>query len=138
MHKNTIWKCLRTAVVAGGLALAAAGAHAQSFANGADISWVSQQESSGYKFYNSSGVQADPFLLLKNLQINAIRLRVWVNPADGWNGVSGALTVTEGSNGVTGPSSAPSTASGGGGAGGALAFSRCSREAPTRRPNPAA
>lgn len=91
MKKSTIWKCLRTAVLAGPLALAAAGGHAQSFANGADVSWVSQQESSGYKFYNSSGVQTDPFLLLKNLQINAIRLRVWVNPAGGWNGGADVL-----------------------------------------------
>jgi arabinogalactan endo-1,4-beta-galactosidase len=67
------------------LAAAAAGSGAQTFANGADVGWVSQQESSGYKFYNSAGAQTDPFVLLKNLQINAIRLRVWVNPADGWN-----------------------------------------------------
>ncbi|WP_374360923.1 arabinogalactan endo-beta-1,4-galactanase [Pseudoduganella danionis] len=71
--------------------LAAAGlswsmvAQAASFANGADVSWVSQQESSGLAFYNSSGVRTDPFVLLKNLQVNAIRLRVWVNPAGGWN-----------------------------------------------------
>jgi arabinogalactan endo-1,4-beta-galactosidase len=57
------------------------GARSASFANGADVSWVSQQESSGYAFYNSSGVKTDPFVLLKNLQVNAIRLRVWVNPA---------------------------------------------------------
>jgi hypothetical protein len=60
-------------------------AQAASFANGADVSWVSQQESSGHAFYNSSGVKTDPFVLLKNLQVNAIRLRVWVNPAGGWN-----------------------------------------------------
>lgn len=60
-------------------------AQAATFAHGADVSWVSQQESSGYAFYNSSGVKTDPFVLLKNLQVNAIRLRVWVNPAGGWN-----------------------------------------------------
>ena len=67
-----------------GLALSAA-AYSATFANGADVGWVSQQESSGYSFYNSSGVKTDPFLLLKNLQVNAIRLRVWVNPSGGWN-----------------------------------------------------
>lgn len=55
------------------------------FANGADVSWVDKQEAAGYKFYDAAGVQTDPFVLLKNLQVNAIRLRVWVNPADGWN-----------------------------------------------------
>ena len=66
-----------------GLALSLS-ARAATFANGADVSWVSQQESSGYSFYNSSGVKTDPYVLLKNLQVNAIRLRVWVNPAGGW------------------------------------------------------
>jgi arabinogalactan endo-1,4-beta-galactosidase len=54
------------------------------FANGADVSWVTQMEASGYKFYNSSGTQQDLFTILKGLNINAIRLRAWVNPANGW------------------------------------------------------
>jgi len=61
------------------------GAAAASFAKGADVSWVNQEEAAGYVFYNSSGVATDPFVLLKNLGTNAIRLRVWVNPSDGWN-----------------------------------------------------
>ncbi|OEZ98082.1 glycoside hydrolase family 53 protein [Duganella phyllosphaerae] len=65
------------------LTFAASTSVAQSFANGADVGWVSQQESAGYSFYNSSGVKTDPFVLLKNLNINAIRLRVWAKP--GWN-----------------------------------------------------
>lgn len=51
---------------------------------GADISWVTQMESSGVKFYNKSGVQEDCFQLMKDLGLAAIRLRVWVNPTDGW------------------------------------------------------
>ena len=80
-----IKKIIRT--FSGGALLCAAfvSAHAATFANGADASWVDQQESAGYSFYNSSGVKTDPFVLLKNLQVNAIRLRVWVNPAGGWN-----------------------------------------------------
>lgn len=54
------------------------------FANGADVSWVTQMESSGYSFYNSTGAKQDLFALLGGLGINAIRLRVWVNPAGGW------------------------------------------------------
>ena len=57
---------------------------AHAFANGADVSWVSQEESSGYSFYSNSGVKTDPFVLLKNIGINAVRLRVWVNPSGGW------------------------------------------------------
>lgn len=41
-------------------------------------------EASGYKFYNSNGVQQDCIQLLKDKGMNAIRLRAWVNPADGW------------------------------------------------------
>lgn len=55
-----------------------------SFAKGADISWVTQMESSGVKFYDKSGSQQDLFGLMKSLGFNSIRLRAWVNPADGW------------------------------------------------------
>src|ERR1700761_5429106 len=51
---------------------------------GADMSWLTQMEASGYKFYNSSGVQQDCMQILKDKGINAIRLRALVNPADGW------------------------------------------------------
>jgi arabinogalactan endo-1,4-beta-galactosidase len=55
-----------------------------SFANGADVSWVTQMEASGYAFYDSTGAKKDLFAILGGLGINAIRLRVWVNPTDGW------------------------------------------------------
>ena len=51
---------------------------------GADISWVTQMEADGRKFYNSTGVQEDCYKILKDLGVNAIRLRVWVNPAGSW------------------------------------------------------
>jgi arabinogalactan endo-1,4-beta-galactosidase len=54
------------------------------FAKGADVSWVTQMESSGYKFYDKSGKVTDLFALLKSLGFNSIRLRAWVNPSDGW------------------------------------------------------
>lgn len=53
--------------------------------HGADISWLTQMESSGYKFYNASGTAMDCIQLLKELGIDAIRLRVWADPAGGWN-----------------------------------------------------
>ena len=54
------------------------------FAKGADVSWVTQMEASGLKFYTASGTQMECMALLKSLGMNSIRLRVWVNPADGW------------------------------------------------------
>lgn len=55
------------------------------FAKGADISWITEMETEGKKFYNSAGVQQEGMALLKSLGMNTIRLRVWVNPAGGWN-----------------------------------------------------
>lgn len=55
------------------------------FIKGADIGWLTQMESSGVKFYNSSGIQQDCIQILKDLGMNTIRLRVWVDPAGGWN-----------------------------------------------------
>jgi arabinogalactan endo-1,4-beta-galactosidase len=54
------------------------------FAKGADVSWLTQMEASNYKFYNSAGTQQDLLQVLKDKGINSIRLRVWVNPTDGW------------------------------------------------------
>ena len=57
---------------------------APTFAKGADISWVTEMESKKYSFYTSAGVPTECTALMKDLGCNAIRLRVWVNPADGW------------------------------------------------------
>lgn len=57
---------------------------ASSYAKGADVSWLSQMEGSGIKFYNNSGVQQDLFTILKGKGMNSIRLRVWVNPSGWW------------------------------------------------------
>jgi arabinogalactan endo-1,4-beta-galactosidase len=57
---------------------------ASTFALGSDLSWVTQMEASGIKFFNNSGTQQDLFTVLGGKGINAIRLRVWVNPSAGW------------------------------------------------------
>jgi len=54
------------------------------FAKGADVSWITEMEASGKKFYNASGTAMEGMVLLKSLGMNAVRLRVWVNPFDGW------------------------------------------------------
>ncbi|MDR0507337.1 MAG: arabinogalactan endo-1,4-beta-galactosidase [Dysgonamonadaceae bacterium] len=54
------------------------------FAKGADVSWLTEMEKARRKFYNASGQETECMTLLCGLEFNAIRLRVWVNPFDGW------------------------------------------------------
>lgn len=58
---------------------------AGAFIKGADVSWLTQMESAGRKFYNSGGTEQECMALLKSLGMNAIRLRAWVNPSPAWN-----------------------------------------------------
>ena len=50
------------------------------FAKGADVSWLSEMEKAGSKFYNANGAEQDCMMLLRDLGVNSIRLRVWVDP----------------------------------------------------------
>ncbi len=77
------------------LACLCAPAMAQTFAKGADVSWIDQQESSGRVFRNASGATTDFFSLLKGTGVNAIRLRVWVNPQGGWNDGADTLNMAK-------------------------------------------
>lgn len=64
----------------------------QSFVAGADVSWLTRLESEGHKFYTSSGEEKECMRLLRDdCGVRAIRLRVWLNPADGWNGTDDVL-----------------------------------------------
>ena len=65
------------------------------FANGADIGWLSEMESSGYVFKNDSGIQKDCMLILKEQGINSLRFRVWVNPTGGWCGKDDVATMAK-------------------------------------------
>jgi arabinogalactan endo-1,4-beta-galactosidase len=55
------------------------------FAKGADVSWATEMEAAGRKFYNSGGQEKECMELMKSLGMNTIRLRVWVNPATTYN-----------------------------------------------------
>ena len=60
------------------------------FACGADVSWITQMEAEGRKFYTPDDVRQEMEcmqLLRDYCGVNSIRLRVWVNPRDKWNGV---------------------------------------------------
>lgn len=61
------------------------------YALGADISWVTQMEGDGVRFYNSAGVETECTALMKEIGFDAIRLRVWVDPEDGWCGKDDVL-----------------------------------------------
>ena len=56
------------------------------FYKGADISWVTEMESKKHKFYNKAGQERECTALMKEYGLNAIRLRVWVDPSkhDNW------------------------------------------------------
>ena len=53
---------------------------ATTFARGADVSWCTEMESTGKQFYDATGQPTELMALLKQVGMNAIRLRVWVNP----------------------------------------------------------
>lgn len=57
-------------------------------AKGADISWMTEMESDGYSWKDNDGNTKELMLLLKEYDLDAVRLRVWVDPsvsgANGW------------------------------------------------------
>ena len=55
------------------------------FARGADVSWLSEMEKDSKTFKKADGTPADLLEVLKDCGINAIRLRVWVDPPGGWS-----------------------------------------------------
>lgn len=50
-------------------------------ARGADVSWCTEMEAAGRKFYNAAGQERELMALMKEIGMTAIRLRVWVNPS---------------------------------------------------------
>lgn len=52
---------------------------------GADISSLNKSESLGGLYYDQDGVQADALHILKDNGLNYARLRIWVDPADGYH-----------------------------------------------------
>lgn len=56
---------------------------AQTFWLGADISGTTELEARGVQLYNTKGEPRENTALMYELGLNAVRLRVWVNPKDG-------------------------------------------------------
>ena len=63
-----------------------------SLVKGADVSWLTEMEAAGIKFYSVSGTQQDLFAVLKSVGMNTVRLRVWVNPANNYNSKADVVT----------------------------------------------
>ncbi len=61
------------------------------FARGADISWLTQLEHEGYLFYNSEKTQTECTALMREIGMNSVRYRVWVDPEEGWCNKSDVL-----------------------------------------------
>ncbi|RYF14637.1 MAG: arabinogalactan endo-1,4-beta-galactosidase [Flavobacteriales bacterium] len=61
------------------------------YAMGADVSWMTEMEAAGIKFYNNAGQQQELLQILKDKGINTLRLRVWVNPTSGYNNTADVL-----------------------------------------------
>ncbi|MGW0564598.1 glycoside hydrolase family 53 protein [Streptomyces sp. NPDC003016] len=54
-------------------------------ARGADVSSLPKSEALGGVYRSSGGAAGDGLAILKSHGMNYARLKVWVNPADGWN-----------------------------------------------------
>jgi arabinogalactan endo-1,4-beta-galactosidase len=52
---------------------------------GADLSTLQRAEDLGARYANQNGTQGDAMQILKAAGMNYVRLRVWVNPANGYN-----------------------------------------------------
>jgi arabinogalactan endo-1,4-beta-galactosidase len=87
-------KKITTAVLAVLLAAAylpAMAADAGGFAKGADISWITEMEAARRPFLDRDGKPQDLFATLKTQGMDSVRLRVWVNPVKGYNGLQDTL-----------------------------------------------
>jgi Arabinogalactan endo-1,4-beta-galactosidase len=60
---------------------------------GADISSTTSLEARGTTFKNTNGVIRENTALMKELGLNAVRLRVWVNPKGGWSSKEDVLAL---------------------------------------------
>ena len=77
--------CIKTAAFAlcGVLLLAACNEEntREEFWLGADLGWITEYESSGHRFYDNQGREMECTALMKELGLNAVRHRVWVDPS---------------------------------------------------------
>ena len=85
--KKILRQMATAAVVVAGMAAVAA----EPFWLGADISGTTMLESFGGQLYNAAGEPRENTALMKELGLNAVRLRVWVHPRGGWSDAADVL-----------------------------------------------
>jgi arabinogalactan endo-1,4-beta-galactosidase len=81
------WRAVVTAIVLAVPLAVATPAHAANTLTmlGADVSSLQRSLDLGARYYNKSGTAADPYVILKSAGANYMRLRIWNNPASGYN-----------------------------------------------------
>ena len=77
----------RKTVLAIVLPLLASCSQTQHYYKGADIGWATEYEARGDKFFNKQGEERECTALMKELGLDAVRFRVWVDPSKhgNWN-----------------------------------------------------
>ena len=63
---------------------------------GADISGTTELEAQGVQLYNAAGEPRENTQLMHELGLNAVRLRVWVNPQQGFCSPHDVLVMGQG------------------------------------------
>ncbi|WP_335990384.1 glycoside hydrolase family 53 protein [Glycomyces sp. MUSA5-2] len=89
---------LTAAVAAPALAVLGSGTAASAqtaFARGADISSLAKSEALGGVYMWSDGWKEDAIWILQKSGVNWIRLKVWVNPADGYNNKARVVAIAK-------------------------------------------
>ncbi|MBR4602682.1 MAG: glycosyl hydrolase 53 family protein, partial [Prevotella sp.] len=62
---------------------------------GADISGTTELEARGVRLYNKAGEIRENTALMRELGLNAVRLRVWVNPRGGFSSMHDVLEMAK-------------------------------------------
>ncbi len=88
-------RLLRTLLCIATLTATTTTASAREFWLGADISGITDDEANGRQLYNSAGEEADIYDILKEYDIDAARIRVWVNPERGFSSPQDVLQLSE-------------------------------------------
>jgi arabinogalactan endo-1,4-beta-galactosidase len=62
---------------------------------GGDVSTLAKNEAFGGAYFDAGGTRRDPLVLLRDSGMNYARLKVWVNPADGFNNRTRVLAMAQ-------------------------------------------
>ena len=82
--KSAAWAVMGTAMVVFGTSVTVSCGRQtaeEPFWLGADLGWITEYESWGHKFYTRDGQEMECTALMKELGLNAVRHRVWVDPS---------------------------------------------------------